>query len=248
MTRTELMNMAEAGNVDAVLELVKLCVDEQDWNNAIDWADKAAATGNVNGMYKAANLHSMRMNSILGGGMPFWGVLLEDSKAAQENAAVLIGACRNGQIDLDADTYSSLLTVLRDAIYCEAVVAYQSDSNDFERGIELLSSIETSREQVLCGLCYFELSKHDDAVRVLNSVYGDTTYARSKKIPVEEANYATAMFALSVMTRMNTGNLDKAIMILNRGIEGITDEDMKAPLRKELARYQKKLFGGWKYV
>lgn len=248
MTREELTAMAGAGNVDAILSLVKLCVDEQDWNNAIDWADKAAATGNVNGMYKAANLHAMRMHSMLGGGMPFWGLLQEDSKAVQENAAVLIGACRNGQIDLDDSTYSGLLDLLRDAIYCEAVVAYQCDDSDYAKGVQLLNGIDTPREQTLCGLCYFELSQHDDAMRVLNSVYNNTTYASAHKVPVEAAQYATAMFALSVMTRMNTGNLDRAIAILNRGIEGTSDEEMKAPLRKELAKYQKKMFGGWKFI
>ncbi len=248
MTREELTSLAESGNVDAIMALVKMCIDDKNWNDAIDWADKAAASGNVNGMYKAANLHGMRMHSLLDGGMPFWGLMLEDAKATQENAAVLIGACRNGQIDLDDSTYSGLLELLRDAVYCEAVVAYQSDENDYAKGVKLLGSIDTPREQTLCGLCYFELSQHDDAMRVLNSVYRNSTYAGAKKVPVEEAQYGTAMFALSVMTRMNTGDLEAAIAILNRGIDGVTDEDIKAPLRKELAKYQKKMFGGWKFI
>ncbi len=49
------------------------------------------------------------------------------------------------------------------------------------------------------------------------------------------------------MTRV-TGSLEKSVAALNKGIEGVSDEDLKASLVKELGRYKKKMFGGWKYA
>ena len=49
------------------------------------------------------------------------------------------------------------------------------------------------------------------------------------------------------MTRV-TGSLEKSVAALNKGIEGVSDEDLKTSLGKELGRYKKKMFGGWKYA
>lgn len=246
MNTNEIIQKANSGDVDSMMELVSFYTEQKEWNEAIDWADKAAEAGNVNGMYKAANLHSLRMSSLLSGGMPFWGVMKEDAQAIQKNAGVLLSACRNGHIDLNEDTYSHLLSLFKEALYCEAVTWYSDDTNDYERAVHLIKDIDSTREQTLLGLCQFELSQHSEAIRILTTVYNDTAYVSAKKVPAEEAIYSTAMFALSVMTRMN-GDLDKAVLILNRGIDGVTDIDMKTPLQKELGRYQKKMFGGWKF-
>ncbi len=247
MNLEELITKANNGDVESMIELTMYYADKNEWNDAIDWADKAAETGDVNGMYKAAALHNLRMSSLLGAGVPFWTTMKEDAQAIQKNAAVLIGACRNGTIELEEKIYSTLLRELKDALYCEAVICYCDDSNDYERAIHLLKNVDSTREQTLCGLCYFELSRHDDAMRVLDSVYHDDTYLSESKYPCEQIVFSTAMFAFSVMTRMN-GNLDKAVLILNHGIQGLENDDAKEQLRKELGRYQKKTFGGWKFV
>ena len=41
------------------------------------------------------------------------------------------------------------------------------------------------------------------------------------------------------MTRV-TGSLEKSVAALNKGIEGVSDEDLKASLVKELGRYKKR--------
>ena len=246
MINEGLIIKAKSGDIDAMLQLVSAYADEGDWNEATDWADKAAEAGNVNGMYKAVNLHSMRMHSCIALGM-LSGLMPDDARAVQNNAAVLIGACQKGMIDLSSDIYSHLLSELRDGIYYEAASCYYTEPSDNNRIIHLLKDVDTAREQFLCGYAYFETKQYDDALRKMNAAFRDSEYLGSKKNTVEEGILATTMHSFSAMERLN-GNFDKAVLILNHAIEAISDEEMREHLRKELSRYQKKMFGGWKYT
>lgn len=246
MNREELIAKANEGDVGAMMQLVEMYIDEKDWNEATDWADKAAETGDVNAMYKAVNLHSMRMHSLVALGM-LDGLMPKDAQAVQENAAVLIGACRKGLVDLNEDIYSHLLSTLRDGIYYEAISCYYSEPSDYARIIHLLQSVDSAREQFLCGCAFFDTKRYDEALKKLNEAYQDGEYINAEKKTPEEGVFANAMHVFSDMERIN-GDLDKAVMILNRAIEGVSDEEMKARLRIELGKYQKKMFGGWKYM
>ena len=246
MNINEIIQRANSGDVDSMMELVSYYAEQNDWNEAIDWADKAAEAGNVNAMYKAVNLHSMRMHALVAMGM-LSGLMPDDAKAVQKNAAVLLGACQKGLIDLNDDIYSSILSALRDGIYFEAASCYYTEPSDYNQIVHLLKEVDTTREQFLCGYAYFELKQYDDAMRKLSTASQDREYLSAEKKTVENGIFATAMHTYSAMERIN-GNFDKAVMILNQAIEGVSDEEMKAHLRKELGRYQKKMFGGWKYV
>ena len=246
MSREELIAKANNGDVDAMMQLVSIFVDEKDWNEATDWADKAAETGNVNAMYKAVSLHSMRMHSLAALGM-LSGLMPDDAQAVQNNAAVLIGASRKGLIDLDDSIYSHLLTALRDGMYYEAVSCYYTEPSDHNRIIHLLKDVDSAREQFLCGNAYFELELYDDALRKIDAAFQDKEYLANKKSTVEEGIFAVATDVFSKLERIN-GNLEKAVMILKQGIQSVAEEDTKAHLQEELGKYQKKMLGGWKYL
>ena len=248
MNIDEKIREANNGDTDAMIELVNHYAEALEWNEAIDWADKAAGAGNSNGMYKAACLHSLRMTSLLNGGMPFWSTMKEDAKAVQENAAVLLGSCREGYLTLEDKMYSYLLELLKDGIYCEAVTCYCDETHaDHAQAVHLLRNVETAREQALCGVCLFDLERYDEADNALTGVFMDASYVSESKAPAEQIIYAAAMHSLSIMTRVN-GNLERSVAALGKGIDGVTDEDLKASLGKELGRYKKKMFGGWKYA
>lgn len=247
MTKDELIARANLGDIDAMLKLIDTYIDEKEWNEAIGWADKASDLGNINGIYKAANLHYGLMYLYLSGRMHVWEIMKKHAQAVQRNVNILFSTHLEGHIDLNERTYAHLLSMLQEAVYCEAVTCYMDDDNsDYERVICLLKDADLTREQTLCGICYFELSQNEEAFRLFNMVYQDQAYNAAQKTPIEEAIYSIAMFSFSVVTRMN-GDLDKAVMILKYAIEGLSDESAKDRLQKELGRYQKKMFGGWKF-
>lgn len=246
MNIEELITKANAGDVDAMLQLVNIYIDKKDWNEAIDWADKAADGGNVNAMYKSVNLHSMRMHSLVAMGM-LNGLMPDDARAVQQNAAVLLGACQKGLIDLNDDIYSHLLSALQDGMYYEAVSCYYSEPSNYDQIIHLLKDVDSAREQFLCGCALFDTKQYDEAMKKLNAAYQDQEYIVAEKKTPEEGIFATAMHIFSEMERIN-GNLDRAVVILNSAIGGVSEEEMKAHLRMELGKYQKKMLGGWKYI
>lgn len=247
MNIEETITKANNGDVDAMIQLTGYYMDKMEINDAIDWADKAAESYNTNGMYKAATLHSFRMISLLKGGMPFWGVMREDAEAIQKNAGILLAACQKSLFKLEEDQYSYLLDLFRDALYCEAVTYYSDETDaDYARVIHLLKEVDSPREQTLCGVGYYETKQYDAAIRILTKVYDCSSYTSSSKVPVEQAIYTVAMLALSEMTRIQ-GDANKAVSIMNRSMDGLTDDDMKALIRKELGKYKQTIFGSWKY-
>lgn len=246
MSKEELITKAKAGDVDAMLQLISVLVNEEKFTDAMYWADKAAETGNMNAMYKAAHLHSLAMYAFKE--KKIWGVMSTEAQAAQKNAALLVGAHRRGSINLNDDVYSQMLSILRDGLYYEAAFCYMSEPSDYNRVIHLLKDLDTTRERFLCGYACFMVKQYDDAIEKLYAAYRDQAYLTSHKELIEETIFVDAMRTLSAIERATNGNFEKAMQILNQAINGVSDEEGKAFLRKELARYQKKLFGGWKYV
>ena len=246
MTKEELTVKAEAGDVQAMLELVELLKKERDWNGAIDWADKAAQN-NAKGMMEAAELHHLRLTSCLQGGAPFWGLLKEDARATQENAAVLIGLSREGKLNMPPEIYSHMIGLLRDGMYSEALICYVDGTDDYDRIIHLLRGVDTTREKALYALALFEKKEYDEPFRALGEVYRDEAYLRADKRPAEEHAFAIALFTYATMLRIE-GSLDRAVAVLTRSIDLVKNEDTKANFRQELGKYRKKLFGGWQFM
>lgn len=247
MDLEDIIEKAKIGDIESIIQLAEYYVDRQEWNEAIDWADKAAELNNTNGMYKSATLHNLRMISILKGGMPFWGLMLEDAKAIQKNAGILLAACQKGLIKLENNQYSYLLNLFKDALYCEAITFYFDENNiNYARVIHLLKESDSPRDQLLYGVCCHETNQHKEAFRVLNRIYADTAYIESSKAPIEQAIFSIAILILSEMTR-TLGDMAKAVSILQQGINGLSDKDLKNRLKNELEKYRLTVFGKWKY-
>ena len=246
MTKQELTSKAQAGEMAAILQLIELLTDEKEWNEAIDWADKAAETYNENGLYKAAILHHFRLYSLLGGGAPFYGLMEEDAQAVQKDAGVLVSAAQAGLIELSADTLSLIQKFFDEACYGEALVCCVKEKPDYDRVIHLLKEANSTKEKAICGLACYQMQQDARAAEMLKDVYLDADYVSADKMFAEQCIYAAAMQNLSVIARMD-GKMGQAVAALNRGRQGVSNEALKEALAKELARYQKKLFGGWKY-
>lgn len=246
MTKEELINRANTGDTDAMMQLIKLFSDERDWNEAIDWADKAAEAGIVGAIYKAVVLHGRRMHALVDMGMVS-GLMPDDAQAVKMNAALLLSIYQKGRLDLDDDTVSFLRDALRDGLYYEAVSCFFAKPCDYDRIISLLGDVEFTREQFLCGNAYYEKGQHNKAREKFNAALQDSGYIGSDKDTFDDCVFASSMDSFAAMEREN-GNMDQAVMLLNRAIDNCSTDEMKALLQKELGRYHRKMLGGWKYI
>ena len=269
MGKTELMQRANTGDVNAILELVNLYITEKDWTSAIEWADKAAATGNMNGIYRAAELHHLRAMSLLRGDAEIYHLMMEDGKATYQNAGVLIsllqtkGKNENGLDEKSLEMYDQLLTYFRDGLYCEAC-AYYSDEKlvdkssdplaNCKRAFSLLKDVKTTRECALCGLCcFFAYNRFGDVVdrdaeskKRFEIVFKDEKYKYAEKTKFEERvlDNAASFYALMLNAE---ANYDKAVSVLQYAVAAIKKI---APTCEYTLKtdYKRTIFGEWKFV
>ena len=248
MTKAEILLKAQSGETEAILQLIECLAEERNWTEAIDWADKAADTYDPNGLYKAAVLHHLRLSSLIQGNAPMHHLMEEDAQAVQKYTDVLLAAGQAGLIELPTENTASLLKLRADACYDEALVCHVKENPDEDRVLNLLREAEGTKEMILFGLACYHTQLEERAREVLEKAYRDSAYAAADKAPAEQYIYAEAALTLAGLLRLNGQQMDQAVAVLNQGIRGVTGGQMKEALQIELAHYQKKLFGGWKYI
>jgi len=237
---------ADGGDPEAAYRLIDLCLQENELGEAVDWADRAAASGEAAGLYRAARAHACRMRRMLQLGIPLWSLLTEDALAVQQYAGILLDG-HEGLSPPEGSLRSRLLALRRDGLYCEALACYCDRPGDPEKTAGLLQHAAAPRETALLGAACAELGRYQEAARCLNAVLRDADYASAEKGLTEQVVYATAMTALASMNR-HAGRPGKAVAALRRGLAGVADEGLRETLRRELARYRKAPPGGWRYV
>ena len=263
MTKEELIVKAGAGDADAILKLVDAFAEENDWTEAIDWADRAAEAGDLHGMYRAAQLHHLRAMSLLKGNAQLFHLMMEDGKAAYLNAGVLISMLQGkaeSEDGLDDDLmemYDELLGFYRDGLYCEAYAYYKDDTlagNDddpfanFVKVISLLKDVDSPRESALCGLCcvmYPGLQYRTEAAEKFEAVLSDWEYMDAEKTKAEEDILDLGMVFYALQLN-EARQYEHAVHALNYAVAAVKSGMSSAYYT--LKNYKKTLFGGWKYV
>ena len=89
-----------------------------------------------------------------------------------------------------------------------------------------------------------------NAISVLTPIIKDPTYAAADKATWEEDAYALTAWQLSMLYKNNGSqpDLESAVSLLNFVLRAVKNENNLTVIRNELSHYQKKLFGGYKYV
>lgn len=241
--REWIMN-ARNGDVEAMREMIDWYIAAEEWEEAISWADQAAETGDVNGLYKAAILHHQRMSS--GANQSAWSEVRGDSRAVQKYAGMLSAMNGDGRLALNRGLQEVLREILCDALYCEALALYYEDA-DHEKAMERVKASDSTRERLLCGICLFELNGHREAIRKLRSAVNDSAYAIPETEIAEQRVWVRAVFVLSIMERMEMDSCERAVAALQQGIRKLPCEEIAKPLKAEMNRYRQTEFGNWKY-
>ena len=92
-----------------------------------------------------------------------------------------------------------------------------------------------------------------EAFRLMVQIFHDETYAAKEKEVVEEGIYIDTLCNMSLIYRVGLSdvvgqNLTEAVSVLQYALRYVKDEDFRVMIEKELGRYQKKMFGGYRYV
>lgn len=251
----ETLRAAESGDTGAMLELSEyyFLAEPSDIENAQKWADAAAEAGVVGGYLISMRLHALTARA--GEAMKFCELAIDEWRIVLSRAERLTQALREG-LKLSEEQRRGVFGALDDARYGIARSEfYKSDASEAACGeiIASLRDVQTAKARMLCGVCSAHRGEYPAAYRFISEALRDGDYAASQKEIGEEGIYTEAVADLAAFYRAGMPgvverDLDAAVRTLTNGCKTVRDEDLLGHLRSELARYQKKLFGGYKYV
>ena len=251
----EVFDKANAGDIEAMLELVRYYAgDGHDHGKAMEWSDKAADSGSVNGMFYSIlchNITALGAEAING-----WDYAIENWRVCIDRISFLLHAQSEGIISLSAENLDMLENQNEDAVYGIALAKYMRNNGSKEDCEEILGmDIDnvSGRMRAIIALCLLEHRDTRNGYYELQLLADDKSYNSAKKGDAEQVVYCTAMTTLADIYRQGIDDYafsdnTAAVETLNKALNGIENEGMRETLLEELGHYHKRLFGGYKYI
>lgn len=258
MTIEEAIQLAESGDIGAMISLGDYYVQQKTG----DGIEKAA------GWYEVAAkkniVYAIHMTVLCKKMLAYAGLQIAEhdefgTKFAMEdwkdvyNWAAKELECINAEIEGSKKiNIDDAINNFTDASYFYALTCYWAER--FSDVTELLSDLHDTRSRILYGAALIQLAESNaqmsNAIRVLNPIIKDASYAAADKAVWEEDVYTLTAWQLSMLYKNNgsQSDLESAVSLLNFVLRAVKNENNTTVIRNELNRYQKKLFGGYKYV
>lgn len=261
MTLEELKRLAEQGDTGAMIEISDRVYDKDSYEKiaeATSWDLRAAEAGSLVGI----------MRSITG--CTLLAVInllpnIRDWKEALFYAQQTLHWCDVAlkEIQLDQDDLKMVTNSRNNCQYYCGVCHYNLDN--YEEAVRALYGLQQTRAYALYGVCMYLLGSRDighrqsarddlkTAYQFLSYVEKDMAYIAADKEQYEDGILSFATYALSCCYRIGlpgtlNSNLENSVRILNLVLPNLKHDSSKRFLQKELAKYKKKLLGGYKYV
>ena len=137
-----------------------------------------------------------------------------------------------------------------DASYYLALCCYWVGR--YEEAKKLICDFEDVRSKILYGAILIQLAENHagmaEALKHLQ-VITDRQYMDAPKFELEEDAYAVAAVQISRLYQMKgqQADMEAAVSLLDFMAQAVRRDENKQRIREERNRYQKKLFGGYKY-
>lgn len=258
MTIDEAIQLAESGDVGAMISLGDYYVRQNNGEGitqAADWYE-AAAKKNV--------IYAMHMTVICKKILAYAGLqvashdefgadfAMNDWKevyywASKELEYICAKAPGTEKINVD-----DVRKNYAEASYFYALTCYWGDR--YADVTDVISGFDDTRSRILHGAALIQLAENDAqmnrAIGVLKPIIKDAAYAETEKNAWEEDVYALAALQLSLLYKGQgtQSDLEEAVSVLTFVLRAVKNENNTSILSDELKHYQKKLFGGYKYV
>ena len=262
MTLEEAKELAAQGDLGAVCSLGDYYMSEQqDMEEAEKWYEIAAKQNVFYAVHQLVGVERMKALAALmiadreeiEYGWYFAGQdwqKLYDWSLREIN---MINASVPGSEKVDTD---KVFKDLKDTTYHLALCNYQQENE--QQVVSLLRGMDETRAKVLYSLAIFDTAEteqdYEYAYELFKSVIADWNYARATKSRHEEAIYVIVVITLAGFYREGLGergavpNIEKAVNVLTTIQQTLENKKAKMIMDAELQHYQKKMFGGYKYV
>lgn len=263
MTLEEAKELAAQGDLGAVCSLGDYyMLDQQDMEEAEKWYEIAAKQDVFYAVHQLVGVERMKALAALmiadreeiEYGWYFAGQdwqKLYDWSLKELN---MINASVPGSETVDTD---KVFKDLKDTVFHLALCNYEQ--RNYEKIVSLLKGIVSeTREQMLYGSAVFETAEteqdYEYAYEMFQAVVADNNYATATKSRHEETIYVIMTITLAGFYREGLGergavpNIEKAVNVLTTIQQNLQNEKAKMIMEAELQHYQKKIFGGYKYI
>jgi len=244
---------AQAGNVDAMVELSRYYANEKDHGKAEEWADKAADAGSGTGYLLSLVCHNVGLT--VAQHLHFWELLDNEAAIVIERAYKLKKGYSEGILLLTNDQLQTIDDAGKDALYAQGLARYgrDVDNQQCDEIAEMLEGVHSTKAYALRAWCLMHTEAYAEAFRLMVQIFHDEAYAAKEKEVAEEGIYIDTLCNMSLIYRKGLRNvvgqnLVEAVNVLQYALRYVRDEDFRVMIEKELGRYQKKMFGGYRYV
>lgn len=249
----ELLQEAQAGSIEAMIEVSRYYAGESDYGNAEKWADQAAEAGSSAGYWLSLLCHNLGLTAAQQ--IHGWELLDKEATIVMERAYRLKKGCAEGVLSLTNSQVQTIDDAWNNALYARGLARYALDKENLQCNeiVEILDGVHSTKAYALKAWCLMHAEAYAEAFRLMVQVFHDDKYAAEEKEVVEEGIYIDTLCNMSLIYRVGLSNvveqnLIEAVNVLQYALRYVRDEDFRAMIEKELGRYQKKLFGGYRYV
>mgnify|MGYP003297377559 CR=1 FL=1 len=255
MTIEEAIQLAENGDIGAMISLGDYYVQKNNADgveNAYKWYAMAAKHKVVYAIHMALLTKKISAeSSLLVATQVEYGVsfAMDEWRELYELASDELDCITKGLPGSEDLKIEDTIANLKEATYHYALCAYSL--GDYTKACALIADSDDIRSVILYGSCLIQLA--DNAKEMANAamlfapVIHNQEYVAAQKSALEENAYRTAAIQLSRINKL-VGDLETAVSILTFMSNAVRRDNNKQAISEELSHYQKKLFGGYKYV
>lgn len=251
MTLEEVKKLADNGNVQAMLALAKFYDqqnDEESGDLAKQYYCRAAEAGDLTAIRVLAQSSHMAVKFMMDQPGSFSCLLPYFEDAYKWNKA-LSEHCSQLNVQRDAVEYAFEF-YLDTIVWLSAV--YNMDDN--YAGIKRITDgVDHPVAKAIRGMALHELANTNAEIETafdllknaMQPSFWDKKYSAPDTLEVLQV---TVGMMLSTGYRVYYNNLDAAYNVLATMLGHVKDADLREVLQKNIARYKKTLFGGYKYI
>ena len=242
----ELVAVAEVGNEEAMVELANYYLREREYGDAFRWAHRAGQRGHTEGAFLTALVLSMRADMVNVSDMEELVDNMRDSYIWAQRAWALYQSSAKGTEEYQKEF------ILKLCKKREIALAYVLGRNEKYDAVERLLEGDYSHMAKLMRAIHTPPGTEPGDVYKMLQVLKECEKEELTTCWAEDAvELAARLLAFHERDGYNDKqkpNTKEAVRVLQNARMLLTSEKNIEALDKELSFYEKKLFGGWKYI